>query len=370
MTNPISVSFGSGIFSSTVYGGISRYFTELGAVLARSPHISVRYVSPLYSNRYLARIPQSLVVGHHLRRLPGSATINPLINSLLEPLILKLQQPSILHYTYYSPIYKQSFGAKVVLTVFDMIHELHPQFFRSTDSTIARKLEAIRAADHIIAISESTKRDLLKYYKLPDDKVSVVYLASSLATISTNQKLPKISKPYILYIGDRGGYKNFSKLLKAYATSQFLSDSFDLICIGGHPLSKSELGYIASNLTRNDSVTRISCDDSLLSAYLTNASLLCYPSIYEGFGLPLLEAAGNNCPVVCSNIPVFTEIMGNSAYYFDPHSVNSIRMALETVLSSSLIQQRMIMLASQAAHKYSWQRCAAETYGVYSKLCA
>ena len=370
VNNQFSVAFSSAIFSSTVYGGISRYFTELGGALAKMPHISVKYVSPLYTNKYLACTPQGLVVGSHVRRLPGSATINPMINSLIEPLLLSLQKPSILHYTYYNPIYKRSFGAKVVLTVFDMIHELYPQFFPSTDTTILRKLEAIHSADHIIAISESTKRDLLKYYHLSDDKVSVVYLASSLTSTSATHILPGLSRPYILYVGDRGGYKNFSILLKAYAASNFISDTFDLICIGGHPLSESELVFIARNLVRSNAVKRISCDDNLLSAFLANASLLCYPSIYEGFGLPLLEAAGNHCPVVCSNIPVFIEIMGNSAYYFDPHSVDSVRHALETVLTSSLLQQRLVVLASQTAQRYSWQRCASETYRIYSALCA
>jgi glycosyltransferase involved in cell wall biosynthesis len=366
----ISITFSSSIFSSTVYGGISRYFTELGLALNRLPDVSVSFVAPVYTNSYLARTPPSLVFGHHLSRLPGSARINPIINSLIEPHLLQMQKPSILHYTYYAPIYKRSFGSKVVVTVFDMIHELYPQFFDHSDTTTAQKLAAIRSADHIIAISESTKNDLLEYFHLPDEKVSVVYLASSLTPILTKQKLPKACRPYILYVGDRGGYKNFSALLKAYATSKYLSGSFDLICIGGHPFGENELAYITTNLVRKDSVKRVSCDDAHLSLYLSNAALLCYPSLYEGFGLPLLEAAAHNCPVVCSNIPVFVEIMGDSAYYFDPHSVISIRTALETVLAGSSIQQRMIMLAGKTVQKYSWNRCAIETHSVYKKLIA
>ena len=175
-----------------------------------------------------------------------------------------------------------------------------------------------------------------------------------------------INEPYLLYVGSRKRYKNFTNLLKAYSISKKINKNFKLILFGGGQLLRSEFDVINKYSVDLNSITQISGSDNELSSLYKHANLFIFPSKYEGFGLPLLEAASQNCPIACSDIEVFREIMGNSVKYFNPDSVDDIIKNLEEILFSNSLSQKLIAKASNQLLNYSWDKCAKETLEIYN----
>jgi glycosyltransferase involved in cell wall biosynthesis len=180
------------------------------------------------------------------------------------------------------------------------------------------------------------------------------------------EKIP--DKPFLLYVGLRGGYKNFNRFLQAVASSTTLKSSFTVTAFGGGAFNAAEQSLIQTLGFQLNQIRQVSGDDALLAQHYSQASALVYPSTYEGFGLPPLEAMSLGCPVISSHASVMPEICGNAAEYFEPLDIESIRQAIEAVLSS--IKRRDELIAkglAQAAH-YSWPICAERHLSVYQRL--
>ena len=162
---------------------------------------------------------------------------------------LKNNTPEIVHETYYHQERLAPKKSKIVVTVYDMIHEKFIQFFKggkfSIDQTSQQKKQAVIRADKVICISENTKKDLIEIFDINPNKVDVVYLGTSLQPTTNSQISLSKFQPYILYVGERiSGYKNFRFFLQAYANSTQLKNNFNLVCFGGGSLSKAELKLI------------------------------------------------------------------------------------------------------------------------------
>lgn len=247
-----------------------------------------------------------------------------------------------------------------------MIHERFPSAFPQHDRTSELKRMATQRADHVICISESTRNDLLEFFDLPENKVSVVYLRfDSLTTIITETD---IKKPYLLYVGYRGSYKNFDGFLRAYASSSWLRNNFDVVCFGGGAFSIDEKKLFDDLKLSDDKLIQMNGDDSKLASIYRNDALFVYPTFYEGFGIPPLEAMSLGCPVACSNNSSIPEVVGNAAEYFDPKDNESMCTAMERVLNSSLRQAELIKYGHVRCAQFSWERCAEETLAIYRGL--
>ena len=157
-------------------------------------------------------------------------------------------------------------------------------------------------ADHVICISENTRSDLLKIWDCDPSKVSVVHLGfDSFAARNKQVKAlnKNISRDYILFVGARKGHKNFERLLEAYSSKKSLSDNFSLICFGGGSFCDDEEKKL-KNLGIANKVIQMNGSDELLASLYQNADLFVYPSLYEGFGIPPLEAMSAGCPVAAA----------------------------------------------------------------------
>lgn len=368
----MKIAFDHQIFGWQVYGGISRYAFELASGLATVCAQDVAIYSPLYVNKYLDYAPQQLKL--HGTRVPTfnrSGRIYRAINSVLVRNKIKRFQPDILHETYYSSRGVAPKTSKVVLTVYDMIHERFPEHFSIASPTRREKALAVARADHIICISEQTRLDLIEFLGVAPTKTSVVYLGFSLADA------PKFvihnedeSRPYILYVGNRAGHKNFTGLIQAYASSKFLIQGFNLICFGGGEFSEIEIEQISKLGIPAAKILQVSGSDSLLGSYYQKASIFVYPSLYEGFGIPPLEAMSLGCPVACSNTSSIPEVVGDAAAQFDPLNCDSIRKAIESVLENDQLKKNLIFKGHERVRSFSWERCAKETLDVYRRVCA
>ena len=279
--------------------------------------------------------------------------------------------PDIIHETYYYPRHIGPLSARRVLTIYDMIHEKFASEFHTCDKTSSHKALAATRADHIICISESTRRDVVEILGLPIERTSVIHLGYGLmegeSGILEAPKLP-LKKPFLLYVGNRGGYKNFLMLLRALATSKQLRTQVRLICFGGGTFSGEEIKVIRSFGLETDNVIQLGGHDRVLANLYRKASAFVYPSLYEGFGIPPLEAMSYSCPVVCSNTSSIPEVVGNAGEYFDPRDPESMRLAIERVLESIEVQEDLRAKGRLRLTAFSWDRCATETLEIYKKL--
>lgn len=354
------------IFSWQGYGGISRYFFEIATSLNRSFSTQVEIFAPFYLNRYLSD-QSKLCKGTQVPR-GGRAILR--VNNMLAHLTLKLRRDiDIFHETYYSRRDLCPRSAKRVISVYDMIHEKFADQFPSGDKTRYIKYEAVRRADHVICISENTQRDLVAIYDIPIEKTSVVYLGYSLGVKQDELLLPpKVAQPYLLYVGQRAGYKNFEGLLKAYANSPVLRKEFKMVCFGGGAFSTKELEMINNLQLSPQQIIQFAGSDDVLAGLYASATAFVYPSLYEGFGIPPLEAMSFDCPVVCANTSSLPEVVGDAAEMFDPNNTEDMRTAVERVVLSKERNEELSRAGRERIKQFSWEKCAQETLALYQKL--
>jgi len=248
-----------------------------------------------------------------------------------------------------------------------MIHEKFSEFFPTYDITAKNKRILIEKASKIIAISKNTKKDLIEIFGVEPSKIEVVYHANSLVLDDNSSLGVSVPKKYILFIGQRSGYKNFDTFIRA--TAAVLNENIELsiACVGGGRFKTEELSLL-SKLKIQDRVFQYDGDDESLAQFYKKAVMFIFPSLYEGFGIPVLEAFACKCPLVCSNTSSLPEIAGNGAEYFDPYSEKSIHQAIKNVLDDSNYRKLLISNGSERLKKFSWKQTAIDTKKVYESI--
>jgi glycosyltransferase involved in cell wall biosynthesis len=322
----MKIAYDPQIFSAQVYGGISRYFCEIAPRIAKEPGVQITIAAPMYINAYLDSVPRSLVTGF---RAPNAMRLSLMLRGLgmlIGDLMLRASAPDIVHETYYFPFRLGPRRARRVLTIYDMIHEKFASDSPQSERTARYKALAAERADHVICISEATRRDAIEILGLVHEKTSVVYLGFDLMTTdknSTEKLVSTTGAPFLLYVGNRGGHKNYHRLLEAYATSPLLSAGYRLVCFGGGPFRTEEKKMIQELGLNSDQVMQLAGDDQLLGGYYERASAFVYPSLYA---------------------------------------------AIERVVGSADHRNALIAKGRARLKLFSWDRCARETLEIYMKL--
>jgi len=349
------------VFTWQKFGGISRYFFEL---MRHSSDLFEYDVSGIYSeNEYMRQLVEykNFPIESSFR---GKSRAVGFINKLNSIKKLKQGNYDVFHPTYYDPYalrYKKN--SPMVIDVHDMIYEKFPSLFSDADNTISNKKKFFEKADVIIATSQNTKKDLLNIYpNIPENKINVIYRGK---IFEAQEKKEKNKCRYILFTGQRDRYKNFDKFIQAVAPLLIRYD-LQLFCTGS-PYTSLEMDLLRKNNIANRAVCRFMSDVELQDAY-EKAVLFVFPSLYEGFGLPILEAFASGCPAALSNSSCFPEIAGNAAIYFDPNSVESIRKTVEEVLLDNALQSQMIENGYIRLKEFSWDKAARQTYELYSNI--
>lgn len=356
------------IFTNQEVGGISRYYWELANQL-NSLYQEVGVFAGFYQNIYLDNAREINIIGSKVNYPKNTIRIFQAMNSLITSRQIKNWKPDIIHETYYSSSLFSNYKSPRVVTVFDMIHELYKDEFEPRHLISKQKFKSIARANHLICISNSTKNDLMDIFDIDETKISVIYLGVNRSDfnfrcdISNNN-----SKPFLLYVGKRKGYKNFGSFLEAFARSCFLSKEFDVIAFGDVPFDKEELSKLKELGLNTDQVKHVVGDDHKLKELYSKASAFIYPSLYEGFGLPPLEAMASGCPVISSGTSSMPEVIGSAGEYFEPDNVESIIYAMEKVLFSKDRQEELIRKGYNNVEKFTWKKCAEDTLNVYTKM--
>lgn len=363
----MKIAFDYQVFAMQRYGGISRYFVNLAQQLATLEQ-QVKIFAPVHYNLFAKEQVAELIEGKYITKFPPKTVrFFMAYDEMIARKKIRKWQPSIVHETYYRKKTSNLTSCPTVTTVHDMIYELFKDSFRPRDNTSALKRKSVDRAQHIICVSHNTKKDLMELFDVPESKVSVVHLGIDQQKPLVAQKV-SVDKPYLLYVGHRGGYKNFIGLLKAYANSKRLRADFNIIAFGGGAFNHREKDSIRMLGLNEKQVIQREGNDELLNALYQKAAAFIYPSLYEGFGIPPLEAMLNECPVISSNVSSMPEVIDNAAAFFDPNSIEQIMQTIEKVIYDTDYSHQLINLGNERIKHFTWNKCAKETFSVYDDI--
>ena len=287
------------------------------------------------------------------------------------------RQFSLLHEPNYVP---QRFAGPVVVTIHDLTTFMFPRFHPVLRVCWARSFRRrMLAADHILTVSQHSKQDIVDYFHVPEEKITVTYLGCP--SIDNSEDAPEqadlvlsrfsIRAPFILNVGTLEPRKNINRLLEAFALfgKSSAGREFKLVLAGGAGWALNDLQQrIASCGVTEKVVVTGYVSKSDLSILYRRALAFVYPSLYEGFGLPPLEAMAHGTPVIVSNTSSLPEVVGDAGIMVDPWSTESIAAALNLVSQSDRLRQEMRLKGLSRAAQFSWDRCAAQTMAVYRNL--
>ena len=286
------------------------------------------------------------------------------INRLLFHQAVRKNDFDLLHLTFYpAPEIREMTSKPIAVTIHDMTPEILPQLCPGAGKWIAAKKFWCHHADLILTVSDNTTRDLLRIFPdIPPDKVHRVYNAGGFPPgLTADLELPK---PYLLYVGGRQDYKNFLPMLSALIPVFHEYENLHLICAGGGILIDKEQEVI-QNAGLTERIIQKNLNDAALAQLYKQAAALIYPSLYEGFGIPILEAFSRGLPVLLSDRSCFPEIAGNAALYFDPENAGSIEGAVRRILAEPELRQELVRRGNLRLKDFSWERSALELLDIY-----
>ncbi|OGS03928.1 MAG: hypothetical protein A2204_03215 [Elusimicrobia bacterium RIFOXYA1_FULL_47_7] len=327
------------------------------------------------------QVPDYALGGNFTHDVPDMRTDSQLKRVLWEhfylPKQLKKLKIDVFHEpSFISPFFK---SCPTIITVYDLAYLFCPDCytFRNRAYLGAMLSRSVSTSEYIIAISENTKSDILKHFRVPDNKVKVIYCGVNELFKKTNDTLKVdsirkkygITKDYILNVSLISPRKNLIALMQAFKNAR-QSGRIDaqLVIAGGKGwLYEKIIAYAKSSGFENDIIfTGYVTDDELLHLY-NGARLFAFPSVYEGFGLPLLEAMACGCPVISSNTSSMPEVCGEAALYFNPKNLAEISEAIDRVINDVGLSNSLINKGLEQVKKFSWGKAAAQTLSLYEK---
>lgn len=291
---------------------------------------------------------------------------------------IKKPELDIIHSPESCTIYKKLKNHKTIITVHDIRQVLFPEISTGINK-YGYKLffkKALTNSDKIITVSENTKLDIICKYNVPKNKISVIPLAAShdfqkLNDVKSNHFKIKysIDYPFILYVGSLDKHKNIPNLLKAYYKSKKMGIIHKLVITGKKNLKHTEIFETIEKLSlQNDVIFTGYIPDEDLPLFYNKADLFVYPSIYEGFGIPPLEAMACGTPVITSNTSSLPEVVGDAGIMVNPYDVDELANKMYEVLNNEYLRKEMSKKGLERAQLFSWKKCAAEHLKVYEEV--
>lgn len=363
----IKVLFDHQKFSEQKYGGISRVFAHLIGGIKTSSEFSLK-LGLLYSdNYYIKDEPQPFnnAIGRFLLR--GKAKRAYKWNKLYSKYLIKKGDFDVFHPTYFHPYFLKYINKPYVLTVHDMIYERLPDYFPLTDPLPRWKKETVKKAAGVIAISESTKKDLVEILQVPEEKITVIHHGIDLDAALDIEVVQGMPAKYLLFVGERGNYKNFFRFINCCGLLAVDYPDLHFVFAGGGGFRVSDSDFI-NRLNLTDKCVQLNATDAQLNYLYQNAEFFVFPSLYEGFGLPLLEAFKAGCAVAASNTSSFPEIGGDAVCYFDPMDEQSMFKAFKLLLDKPDIKAGFIAKGTERVKAFSLQKQIDATLALYKSV--
>ncbi len=353
------------MFTLQRFGGVTRYFASLIRNVPKEEFMCEMpmqysenpYISDVNGNSYnKITIPGIYNIRHRIYKL---------VNKRIAKNAVRHNDFDIFHPTYYDPYFLDAVRTRnkpFVLTVHDMTFERYPQDALIFDGAIPYKKHLIAMADHIIAVSENTKRDIVTLLGTDPSRVSVVHHGYSLQS----EVAPQLFERYILYVGERKGYKNFFPWLSAIRPLLVAYPTIKVVCTGNAFSRHEEKLFHKWGIA--DSLRHISANEAQLASLYKYALCFVFPSHYEGFGMPILEAFANGCPVCLSNTSCFYEVAGDAALYFNPNDAQLMYDTLREIILNSTLRDELRGKGAERIKEFTVERMIQGTCEVYRKL--
>ncbi len=359
-------------FSGAKYGGVARYFYDLMSNLKYEQGVDVELALRFSNNDYLKNgdiknvTPFSFFLGYAKTNMLFSH-----INRLNSAIQIARQSYDVFHPTYFKDYFLPFLGKKpFVITHHDVIPEKFSTQYAGLDGfDINQKKKILDKASKIIAVSENTKQDILDIFKVAPEKVEVIYHSTHFATFQPNPTLKVlIPERYLLYVGNRDNYKNFDVYVEAIAPILQKQDDLHLICAGNGKFTAAEQELFTKLKVEKQILHHeIDSDDVLYQLY-KNAIAFVYPSLYEGFGIPVIEAFACNCPVILSDRSSFPEVGQDAALYFNPDDKENIAFQIEKVIENADLRAELIQKGRKRLQDFSPTITAQKTLDVYKSV--
>lgn len=363
------ILYDGSIYKLQRFGGVNRYFESLIHHLPDDIQPIVTTVDP-ETAKALNHTHPSIYYYHRFGLRPNR------ISQRLEPLYFNWAEwhshADLLHPTFYFALSRRAwrdYRRPIVVTVYDLIHEIFQDDLTTSQDFIHVKRNLLEVASGIICISENTKQDLLTYYpQVAQKPIAVIPLATHLSLNLITKATPVISDlPYFIYVGGRWVYKNIDLLWQAIAQLRQQYPEVQLKMVG-KPLTSAEETRL-DQLGIRDRVEVVAVRDDATLADLYHHSLaLVYPSRYEGFGLPPLEAMACGTVAIAANTASLPEVVGEAGRLFDPDSCEDLLIQMRWVMEHPQERQAVIEAGYQQAQYFSWQRMTDQTVAVYRSL--
>lgn len=372
------ILFDHQVFSWQTYGGVSRYFAEQMRGLQRLGQEVFLPVHFFSENVYLRELPDFQRSSSTKFSFKGKKILQNILGRQASLGAIQKTSPDVFHPTYFDPYFLktvQQKGIPFVLTVHDMIHEIYGHGSRGIFSLDAHVVENKRLlaekADAVIAVSENTRLDLLRFCPDVDPaKIHVIHHGNSLnfkagtATSLSTQYTP----PYLLFVGQRKAYKNFSWMVTQLAELLRKEKGLQLICVGGSDFNPEE-HLLLKNLGIAQKVQyKVVGSDPELAALYCQAACFIFPSQYEGFGIPVLEAFACGCPAVLNRASSLPEVGGDAAVYFEEKVAGSLENAVRRVLNEKPFRDTLVKAGITRVQQFSWEQSVAKHLAVYQSV--
>lgn len=293
----------------------------------------------------------------------GQPRVLDLLNKPYTRYILGRQDYDVFHQTNFGTYCLESIGNKPMVTTFHdanfLRNDPHPEL-------VKRQKASLHRADMIICVSENTRKDMLSFFDVDEKKTRVVYHGIDIPDLQALPDNRLVKDDYILYVGRRHRYKNFKRFIEAYAVIKSKYPELKLVCTGDKFTSEESL--LMSKLGVIGDVRLVRADETEMKQLYRDAVFFIFPSLYEGFGMPILEAWSCNCPVLLSDASCFPEIAGNAGLYFQPDSVDDMVDKMERALSDENLRRNLVELGRSRVKMFSWKHCADEHFAIYNSL--
>lgn len=359
-------------FTGAAYGGVARYFYELMRQFSHRTDIMFDLSLLLSNNEYLVgkQFSKHLTFGP----LAGHYNVNRVASALNRIGSISRVQAGrfdVFHPTYYHPYFLKPVGTKPVVVTF---HDATSERFGKVYPEVGEHLTDIKRpllhrADRIISVSEFSKQELIQFFPEVDPgKIQVIPLGSSFSEQQYGPLPAPVAFPYILYVGKRPLYKNFPAFFRAIQPILH-RHALHLVCAGGGVFSYDEKTLIQGSGVAGQ-VHHHAITDATLPAFYQNARAFVFPSLNEGFGLPVLEAFSCGCPAVLSNRSSLPEVAADAALYFDPDNADAMADAVERVATDDSLRADLVERGKRRLQHFSCKKMADQTFDVYQKLSA
>jgi glycosyltransferase involved in cell wall biosynthesis len=358
--------------------GIGTYIRNLLRHLARIDH-DTEYV--LLCQARDREITGELELGANFRAVIERSGPYSFREQISLPLVLGRQRPHLFHAPHY--VLPPLTRCRSVVTIHDCIHLMFPQYLPNRLALAYARASiwmAARTSSRILTVSEASKRDILRFFDVKPEKITVIYngIDRRFHVKPPDEEMARVRQRYqlegdfVLYVGNVKPHKNLGRLLDAFQlVRQGGLDHLKLVVIGDEISKYTELRRTVHRLNLHKHIRFLGfMPDETLAVLYRLAAVFVFPSLYEGFGLPPLEAMASGTPVVTSNVSSLPEVVGDAAVLVDPNDAESIADGMRRVLTDPVLADSLVERGHARAAEFSWERSVRRIRTIYGEIAA